>query len=174
MLSLVATLGVVLLGVLQGIAVAIVLAILMFFRRNWWPHGVVLGQVEGLEGWHSLRAYPDAEELPDIVIYRWEAPLFFANAGAFRQEIRRLARERQPAFIVLQCEAMTDVDVTAAEMLEKLDDELNAAGTHLAFVEMRSRLQDLTLRYGLLETLDKDRFYPTLEVALRKLQAPEP
>ncbi len=172
-LSLVATLGVVLLGVLEGIAVAIVLAILMFFRRNWWPHGVVLGQVEGLEGWHSLRAYPDADELPDIVVYRWEAPLFFANAGAFRQQIRRLAREREPAFIVLQCEAMTDVDVTAAEMLEKLDDELNAVGTHLAFVEMRSRLQDLTLRYGLLETLDKDRFYPTLEVALRELQAPD-
>jgi high affinity sulfate transporter 1 len=172
-LSLVATLAVVLLGVLEGIAVAIVLAILMFFRRNWWPHGVVLGQVEGLEGWHSLRAYPDADELPDIVVYRWEAPLFFANAGAFRQEIRRLAREREPAFIVLQCEAMTDVDVTAAEMLEKLDNELNAVGTHLAFVEMRSRLQDLTLRYGLLETLDKDRFYPTLEVALRELQAPD-
>jgi high affinity sulfate transporter 1 len=170
-LSLVATLAVVLLGVLEGIAVAIVLAILMFFRRSWWPHGVVLGQIEGLDGWHSLRAYPDARQLPRIVVYRWEAPLFFANAGSFREEIRRLARERSPAFIVLQCEAITDVDVTAAEMLERLDNELNAAGTHLAFVEMRSRLQDLTLRYGLLETLDKDRFYPTLEIALNDLGA---
>jgi len=72
--------------------------------------------------------------------------LFFANAGAFRLQIRKLVRERQPQWVVLQCEAVTDVDVTAAEMLEQLDNELNAAGTHLAFAEMRSRLKDLTLR----------------------------
>ena len=102
-------------------------------------------------------------------MYRWEAPLFFANAGSFRQQIRQLVRERQPDWIVLQCEAVTDVDVTAAEMLEQLDNELNAAGIHLAFAEMRSRLQDLTLRYGLMETLDRDHFYPTLEAALEEI-----
>jgi high affinity sulfate transporter 1 len=164
--SLVATAGVILLGVLQGIVVAVTLAILLFFRRNWWPHGAVLGSVEGLEGWHDIASYPDARQLPGIVVYRWEAPLFFANAGSFRQQIRHLAREQRPRWIVIQCEAITDVDVTAAEMLEQLDNELNAVGIHLAFAEMRSRLQDLTLRYGLLETLDKDHFYPTLEAAL--------
>jgi MFS superfamily sulfate permease-like transporter len=81
------------------------------------------------------------------------------------------ARERQPRWIVLQCEAVTDVDVSAAEMLEQLDNELNAEGVHLAFAELRSRLQDLTLRYGLLETLDRDHFYPTLEAALRAIRA---
>ncbi len=104
--------------------------------------------------------YPDAKQLPGVVVYRWEAPLFFANASAFRQQIRHLVRERHPNWIVLQCEAVTDVDVTAAEMLEQLDNELNAAGIHMAFAELRSRLQDLTLRYGLLETLDRDHFYP--------------
>ena len=169
--SLAATAGVVLLGVLQGILVAVALAILLFFRRNWWPHGAVLGRVDGVAGWHDVDTYPEAEEIPGVVVYRWEAPLFFANAGSFREAIRRIARERRPNWIVLQCEAITDVDVTAAEMLEQLDNELNAAGTHVAFVEMRSRLQDLTLRYGLMETLDRDHFYPTLEAALDEIRA---
>lgn len=169
--SLLATAGVMLLGVLQGIVVAVTLAILLFFRRNWWPHGAVLGTVEGLEGWHDVDAHPDARQIPGVVVYRWEAPLFFANAGSFRQQIRHLVRERQPAWVVIQCEAVTDVDVTAAEMLEQLDNELNAAGVHMAFAEMRSRLQDLTLRYGLLETLDREHFYPTLESALQEIQS---
>jgi high affinity sulfate transporter 1 len=172
--SLVATAGVILLGVLQGIVVAVVLAILLFFRRNWWPHGAILGRVSEDEGWHDISTHPDSEQLPGIVVYRWEAPLFFANAGAFREQIRKIARERRPRWVVLQCEAITDVDVTAAEMLEQLDNELNAAGTHLAFAEMRRRLQELTLRYGLLETLDRDHFYPTLDAALEQIQAHEP
>ena len=167
--SLVATAGVMLLGVLQGIVVAVTLAILLFFRRNWWPHGAILGTVEGIEGWHDLDTHPDAKQIPGVVVYRWEAPLFFANAGAFRLQIRKLVRDHEPRWIVLQCEAVTDVDVTAAEMLEQLDNELNAAGTHLAFAEMRTRLQNLTLRYGLLETLDREHFYPTLEAALEEV-----
>ena len=172
--SLVATSGVMLLGVLQGILVAVVLAILLFFRRNWWPHGAVLGRVEGVEGWHDVAKHPGAEQVPGIVVYRWEAPLFFANAGSFREQIRKIVRERKPDWVVLQCEAITDVDVTAAEMLEQLDNELNAAGTHLAFAEMRDRLQDLTLRYGLLETLDREHFYPTLETALEEIHVRDP
>ena len=84
-LSLTASVGVIALGVLQGIVVAIVLSVLMFFRRSWWPHGSVVGRVDGLDGWHSVDAFPDATEVPDVVVYRWEAPLFFANAAAFRE-----------------------------------------------------------------------------------------
>ena len=169
--SLVATAGVILLGVLQGIVVAVTLAILLFFRRNWWPHGAVLGTVEGVEGWHDVDTHPDAHQIPGVIVYRWEAPLFFANAGSFRQQIRHLVRDHEPEWVVIQCEAVTDVDVTAAEMLEQLDNELNAAGVHMAFAEMRSRLQDLTLRYGLLETIDRDHFYPTIEAALEEINA---
>ena len=71
---------------------------------------------------------------------------------------------------MLQCEAITDIDVTAAEMLEHLDKELNAAGVHMAFAEMRARLQDMTLRYGLFETLDRDHFYPTLDSAIAAIE----
>jgi MFS superfamily sulfate permease-like transporter len=170
-LSLVASAGVIFFGVLQGIVIAIVLAVMLFFHRSWWPHGAVLGEVEGLSGWHSIDAYPDAVQRDDIVVYRWEAPLFFANAGAFRHIIRHLVHERRPAWVVLQCEAITDVDVTAAAMLEQLDHELNDAGVHLAFVEMRSRLQTLILQYGLLETLDRDHFYPGISEALVAIDA---
>ena len=166
LLSLVATLGVVALGVLQGIVVAIFLAVLLFFRRNWWPHGAVLGRTDDSEGWHGIDDLPGAREIAGIVVYRWEAPLFFANAGTFRQQIRRLVRERDPRWIVLQCEAITDIDVTAAQVIEQLDAELNAAGIHFAFVEMRTRLRDLVGRHGLYDTLDRDHFYPTIDAAL--------
>ncbi len=169
-LSLIATLGVVVLGVLQGIVIAIALAVVLFFHRNWQPHGAVLGRVDALGGWHNVERYPDATQLPGIVVFRWEAPLFFANSAAFRTRVRRIVRTRHPSWVVLQCEAITDVDVSAAQMLEQLDRELNAEGIHMAFVDMRARLQDLVFRYGLFETLDRDRFYPTLEVALTAIQ----
>ena len=171
--SLVATAGVVLLGVLQGIVVAVALAILLFFRRNWWPHGAVLGRLEDGRGWHDATVHPAAQQVPGVVVYRWEAPLFFANSGTFRTQIRKLVRERDPRWVVLQCEAISDIDVTAAEMLEQLDNELNAAGTHLAFAEMRSRVQELTLRYGLMDTLDRDHFYTTIDAALEHIDGEE-
>jgi len=169
-LSLVATAGVIVLGVLAGIVVAILLAIMLFFRRNWLPHGSVLGIADGIDGWHSIDDFPEADELDGIVVYRWEAPLFFANAGTFRNQIRKLVHHRQPSWVVLQCEAVTDIDVTAAEMLEQLDRELNDQGVHLAFAELRTRLQDLTYEYGLFDTLDSDHFYPTLGTALAAIQ----
>jgi MFS superfamily sulfate permease-like transporter len=168
--SLVASLGVILLGVLEGIVIAIALAVLLFFRRSWWPHGAVLGQRDGVGGWHSVSIHPDATEIPGIIVYRWEAPLFFANAGAFREQIRTLVRERQPAWVVLQCEAITDIDVSAAAMLEQLARELHANGVHLAFAELRTRLQQLTLRYGLFETVDRHHIYPTMRATIDAIQ----
>ncbi len=168
-LSLVASLGVIVFGVLQGILVAILLAVLLFFRRSWWPHGAELGRVDGPGDWHDLGGFPDAHREPGVIVFRWEAPLFFANAGAFRRQIRTLARRPGTRWIVLQCEAVTDIDVTAAGMLEALDEELNAEGIHVAFVEMRHRLQEMALRYGLMNTLDADHFYPTIEAALAEI-----
>ncbi len=171
-LSVIASLGVIFIGVLEGIVLAIGLAVLLFFRRSWWPHGAVLGRMDGVDGWHDVDAHDAAEEVPGIVIYRWEAPLFFANAGAFRRQVRHLVRERSPSWVVVQCEAITDVDVTAAGMLKQLDEELNAEGVHMAFVELRSRLQVLVQRYGLFETLDRDHFYPSVESALADIRDP--
>jgi MFS superfamily sulfate permease-like transporter len=171
-LSVVASAGVIFLGVLEGIVVAVVLSILLFFQRNWWPHGEVLGQVSGREGWHSDSEGNGLVERPDVVVFRWEAPLFFANSGMFAEQVRDLARERRPGWIVLQCEAITDIDVTAAGMLERLDNELNAKGVHLAFVELRTRLRDLVHDYGLLQTLDREHFYGSIEEALADIGPP--
>ena len=119
-----------------GILLAIVLSILLFFHRSWWPNGEILGWVERDEEWHALSSAPEAVEPEGVLVYRWEAPLFFANAGMFRQQIRHHVRRRRPQWVVLQCEAITDIDVTAADMLERLDTELNAMGVHMAFVEL--------------------------------------
>ena len=170
-LSLIASAGVIFLGVLEGIVVAVVLSILLFFQRNWWPHGEVLGRVSGREGWHSDEGGGALEEHPGVVVFRWEAPLFFANSGLFAEQVRELVQERRPGWVVLQCEAITDIDVTAAGMLERLDGELNAQGVHLAFVELRTRLRELVHDYGLLETLDRDHFYASVEEALTDIGA---
>ena len=106
--------------------------------------------MSGRDGWHSDQG-GGIEEHPDVVVFRWEAPLFFANSGLFAEQVRELVQERQPGWVVLQCEAITDIDVTAAGMLERLDNELNAKGVHLAFVELRTRLRDLVQDYGLLK-----------------------
>jgi high affinity sulfate transporter 1 len=165
-LSVIASLGVIVLGVLQGIVIAIALAMVLYFRRGWQPHGAVLGRVAALPGWHNVEHYPDAIQLSGIAVYRWEAPLFFANCSSFRTQVRTIVREGDVSWVIIQCEAITDIDVSAGQMLEQLDRELNALGVHMAFVELRTRLQDLVRRYGLFETLDRDRFYPTLESGL--------
>jgi high affinity sulfate transporter 1 len=170
--SLAATAGVVLFGVLEGILIAVAMSVLMFFRRSWWPHGVVLGR-DATGGWHKAEGRVDLEELPQVVVFRWEAPLFFANAGLFRQAVRSLVRESHPRWIVLQCEAVTDIDVTAAEKLEQLDRQLNEEHVHLAFVELRDRLQELLVRYGLFETLDREHFYPSVDAAIAAITADE-
>lgn len=169
-LSLITSLGVIVLGVLQGIVIAIVLAVLLYFHRGWQPHGAILGHVGRLGGWHNVARYPEAREVPGVAVLRWEAPLFFANCAGFRTQVRDIVRTRQVSWVVVQCEAVTDIDVSAAQMLEQLDRELNGQGVHMAFVELRARLQILVFRYGLYETLDRNRFYPTLEAGLAAIE----
>jgi len=168
-LSVVASLAVIALGVINGIVVAISLSILLFFRRQWWPHGEVLGRTpSGV--WHAVRDREEARQVPGVVVFRWEAPLFFANVGIFRQQMRSLARQDGVGWIVLQCEAVTDIDVTAADMLEQLTAELRSRGVHLVLVEMRSRLSEQMRRYGLLKTVDQDHLYTSIEAAVTAIE----
>src|SRR5436305_4302829 len=122
LLSIVALLGVALLGVLEGIAVAVALSILNVFRRAWWPYQTTLGRVSGLPGYHDRETHPEAEELAGLVIFRFDAPLLFANARTFRDQIRHLAgRKPKPRWIVVAAEPVTAIDTTAADMLASLD-----------------------------------------------------
>jgi high affinity sulfate transporter 1 len=165
-LSVIASLGVVVLGVLQGIVIAIALAIVLYFRRGWQPHGEVLGRVSATGEWHNVKRAPDAHEVDGVMVYRWEAPLFFANCSSFRTSLRREVAQRSVSWVVLQCQAITDIDVSAAEMLEQLDQEFNAKGVHLAFVDLRGRLQDLLRRYELYDQIDQRHFYASLDAGL--------
>ena len=166
-LSIAAFLGVALLGVLPGIAIAVALSILNVFRRAWWPYDTELGRVEGLEGYHDVHTYPEAQHLPGLVIYRFDGPLFFANATTFRDEIRRMARaDPPPTWILIAAEPVTDVDTTAADMLEDLDEALNAQGTSLVFAELKDPVRRKIERYGLTRTIDPRHFFPTTDAAL--------
>ena len=155
------------LGVLPGIAIAVALSILNVFRRAWRPYDTELGRAEGLEGYHDVRTHPRAQHLPGLAIYRFDAPLFFANAKTFRDEIRRLANtEPKPIWILIAAEPVTDVDTTASDILEDLDKALNAQGTRLVFAELKDPVRDKIERYGLTRTIDPRHFYPTIESAV--------
>jgi len=167
LLSIAAFGGVALLGVLPGIAIAVGLSILNVFRRTWWPYDTVLGRVDGLEGYHDIHSHPEARHLPGLVIYRFDAPLFFANAKTFRDEVRRLAKgEPKPTWILIAAEPVTDVDTTASDVLEDLDETLNAQDISLVFAELKDPVRAKIERYGLTRTIDPRHFFPTIESAI--------
>jgi high affinity sulfate transporter 1 len=166
--SMAAFLGVALLGVLPGIALAVILSILGVFRRAWDPYRTVLGDVPGVPGYHDVSMYPDAVQYPGLVIYRFDAPLIFANATTFREEVRHLARrDPRPRWILVAAEPMTDVDTTAADMLEELDNELEDAGIHLVFAEMKDAVRAKIRDYGVDWLAERDAFYPTIGSAVK-------
>ena len=167
LLSICAFLGVALLGVLGGIAVAVTLSILNVFRRAWWPYQTTLGRVPDLAGYHDRLQHTEAEELPGLVIFRFDAPLLFANARTFRDQIRRLSTaEPRPQWIVIAAEPITDVDTTAADMLRDLDEEVNADGSFLVFAELKDPVRQKLERYELIGPLDPAHFFPTIEAAI--------
>ena len=167
LLSIAAFLGVALLGVLPGIAIAVAVSILNVFRRAWWPYHTELGRVAGLKGYHDVHSYPEAERLPGLVIYRFDGPLFFANAKTFRDEVRRLARaDPPPTWIVIAAEPMTDVDTTASDVLEELEEALNAAGIRMVFAELKDPVRRKLERYGLTRTINPQNFFPTVGSAV--------
>ena len=166
-LSIAAFLGVALLGVLPGIAIAVALSILNVFRHAWWPYNTELGRVEGLDGYHDMHTHPGAQHLPGLVIYRFDAPLLFANAKTFRDEVTRLASSApKPTWIMIAAEPVTDVDTTASDILEDLDEALNAQGISLVFAELKGPVQEKIERYGLTRTIDPRHFFPTLGSAV--------
>ena len=172
-LSIVCFLGVVLLGVIQGIFIAVGLALLAFIWRAWQPYNAVLGHVDGLKSYHDVSRHPEAKCIPGLVLFRWDAPLFFANAEIFRDQVLRAVAEA-PApvkWVVVAAEPITDVDVTAADMLTGLDAALDQAGMDLFFAEMKGPVKDRLKRYGLFTRLGIDNFFPTIEQAVERYLA---
>lgn len=169
-LSLVALLGVAALGVIPGIAVAVGVSVLDVVRRAWRPHDAILGRAQGVKGYHDVQRYPEARQVPGLILFRWDAPLFFANADTFRERILDAvdAALTPTRWVVVAAEPITDVDTTAAEMLQELDAELKARGAELAFAEMKDPVKDRLNRYGLGTQIGDQYFFPTLGVAVKE------
>jgi MFS superfamily sulfate permease-like transporter len=160
--------GVALLGVLWGIFVAILLSLADFVRRAWRPHDAVLGREDELKGYHDIDRHPTARRIPGLLLYRFDAPLFFANAGYFHRRVRRLVAEASHPvrWIVVAAEPITDIDTTAAGALSDLHAELRQQDITLAFAELKGPVKDLLKRYGLFDAVGPDRFFPTVGTAV--------
>ena len=167
-LSLVCFAGVALVGVVAGIFASVGIALAAFFWRAWRPHSAILGRVEGVKGYHDVSRYPDAERVEGLVLFRWDAPLFFANAEAFRDGIEA-AIDTAPTptrWVVVAAEPITDVDMTAADVLDELLADLQRAGIELRFAELKDPVKDWLRRYGFLQKLGEDSFFPTVGTAV--------
>lgn len=160
--------GVVLLGVVPGILLAVGLSLLSFVWRAWHPYDAVLGRVEGMHGYHDVSRHPGATLTRGLVAFRWDAPLFHANATIFRDHVRdAIAEAGAPVrCVVIAAEPITDVDVTAADMLATLRDELAARRIALVFAEMKGPVKDRLRTYGLFEKIGADHFFPTVTDAI--------
>jgi len=165
-----AFLGVLALGILYGVLVAVGVSVAELLVRVARPHDAILGTVPGMAGMHDIDDYPQARTIPGLVVYRYDAPLCFANAQDFRRRILAAARSggpHQPAqWFVLNVEANVEVDFTALEALDQVRDQLARDGTILALARVK---QDLLVRlqaFGLAKAIGPDLLFPTLPSAV--------
>jgi high affinity sulfate transporter 1 len=166
-LSMVCLAGVAVLGAIPGIAVAITIAVIEFLWDGWRPHSAVLSEVSGIRGYHDISRHPEGRLIPGLVLLRWDAPLFFANAELFHDRVLdAVAAAPTPVhWLVVAAEPVTSVDVTSADMLRELDDELRASGVVLHFAEMKDPVKDKLRRFGLAERF-APRFFATVDEAV--------
>jgi high affinity sulfate transporter 1 len=167
-LSIACTVGVAVLGAIQGIGLAIVVALIEFLWDAWRPYSAVLGRADGVKGYHDITRYPEARLIPGLVLLRWDAPLFFANAELFQARVLEVvaASPTPVRRLVVAAEPVTSVDVTSADMLAELHGTLHAEGIELCFAEMKDPVKDKLKRFGLFERLGESAFSPTVGAAV--------
>src|SRR5262249_38424495 len=159
-LSIVCFVGVAVLGVIPGIGLAIVIAIIEFLWDGWRPHSAILGRAAGVKGYHDITRYPDARQIPGLVLFRWDAPLFFANAELFKERVLdAVAKSPTPVrWLVVAAEPVTSVDVTAGDTIAELDKELYGMDIEFRFAELKDPVKDKLKRFGLFAQLGEDHF----------------
>jgi len=166
-LSIFCFVGVAVFGAIPGIGLSIVIAVIEFLWDGWRPHSAVLGRAEGVQGYHDITRYPNARQIPGLVMFRWDAPLFFANAELFKERVLdAVAKSPTPVrWLVVAAEPVTSVDVTAADMLAELDEALQADGIELCFAELKDPVKDKLKRFGLFTQIGEAFFFPTISAA---------
>jgi len=175
-LSITCSAGVTVLGAVPGIAIAIVIAVIEFLWDGWRPHSAVLGRVDQIEGYHDIARYPQAHLIPGLVLFRWDAPLFFANAEFFHERVREaVTKSSTPVrWLVVTAEPVTSIDVTAADAIVELDEALHAAGVEMCFAEMKDPVKDKLKRFGIFNRFGEKRFFVTIEEAVKGYLAANP
>jgi high affinity sulfate transporter 1 len=167
-LSIVCFVGVAVFGVIPGIGIAIVIAVIEFLWDGWRPHYAVLARVDGIRGYHDIKRYPNARRIPGLVLFRWDAPLFFANAELFHQRMLEAiaGSPTQVRRIIVTAEPVTSIDVTSADMLAELEHSLTESGIELRFAEVKDPVKDKLKRFELFERFGAADFYPTIGSAV--------
>ncbi|GLB68829.1 SulP family inorganic anion transporter [Arthrobacter mangrovi] len=168
-LLIAAFLGVVFVGVLQGIAIAVGLALLAFVRQAWSPYRTELVKVQDVPGFHDVDRHPEGERIPGLVIARFDAPLFFANSALFSDHIRTLVEEAPPPvrMVIVAAEPITGLDTSATDTLVELDKHLEREGIDLVFAEMKGPIKDRLVRFGVGSRFGPDHFFPTTNNAVK-------
>jgi MFS superfamily sulfate permease-like transporter len=171
-LSVLCTVGVAVFGAIPGIGIAIAFAVVEFLWEAWRPHWAVLGEPEGVEGYHDVTRYPGARRVPGLILFRWDAPLFFANAELFHDRILDAVAESPSPVrqVVVTAAPINSVDVTAADALVELDQLLLAQGIELRFAGLKDTVKDKLKRFGLFAHFGENSFFPTVQAAVVNYQ----
>lgn len=171
-LAVVTLVGTVVYGILAGVGLAVALSLLEMGYRLARPHSAVLGRVPGVPGMHNVADYPRSETLPGLVIYRYDAPLFFANIGDLQRKVQRIVDQELEAFpdeplrwFLINVEAVTEVDITASDGLAALHENLASQGIRLGLVRIKRELYEPLRRAGVIDMVGEELLFPTLPVA---------
>ena len=161
------TVAVLAVGVLYGVLIAVGLSVLDLLRRVARPHDAILGQVPGIAGLHDVDDYPEARQYPGMLIYRYDSPLFFANAEDFRtRALAAASGAEELRWFVLNVEAIVEVDLTGVDALESLRQELASRGVVVGLARLKQDLRVQLASSGLLERIGEDHIFPTLPTAV--------
>jgi high affinity sulfate transporter 1 len=169
-LSIACFIGVAVLGVIPGIGLAIVIAIIEFLWDGWRPHSAVLGRAYGVKGYHDITRYPQARRVPGLVLFRWDAPLFFANAELFKERVLDAAAQSPTpvSWLVVAAEPVTSIDVTAGDTIAELNEALRGMSIKFCFAELKDPVKDKLKRFGLFTQIGEHCFFPTVGAAVSR------
>jgi len=168
-LGMIALLGVLTLDVLPGLAVAVLFSLIYVIYKSSQPHVSVLGRVPGSPGAYTdIQRHPEDQPVEGVIIFRLNAPLYFANASLIYNRLKELTRDNQPPpkAVILDMSASDNLDITSLEMLEKLVTELKEANIEVMVAEVHQPVRDMAVRSGLANEFSRSQVFPTVDVAV--------
>ncbi len=174
-LAVIAFVGVLLFGVVGGVGFAIAVSIGVFIYRAARPHDAILGEVEGLDGYHDIERWQGAHVIPGLLVYRFDAPPFFVNAEYLRQRVLELVSSaEQPEWVLLNAEAWMFLDATAIDALKQLHRDLAAYEIRLCFARLKSQEQEIFAKTGVTDQIGAESIFPTVASAVKAFESREP